>query len=67
MSLFRKTFGTPMTTFIIQHRISHAQQLLVTTDDNTLNIPPKSQPFQRSLQSRLRMLTTDASQDASST
>lgn len=38
MNLFRKTFGTTMTTFIIQHRISHAQRLLVTTDDAILNI-----------------------------
>lgn len=38
MSLFRSTFGTTMTTFIIQHRISHAQRLLVTTDDAILNI-----------------------------
>lgn len=38
MSLFRKTFGTTMTTFIIQHRISHAKRLLVTTDDNILNV-----------------------------
>lgn len=38
MSLFRKTFGTTMTTFIIQHRISHAKRLLVTTDDSILNV-----------------------------
>lgn len=38
MGLFRQTFGTTMTTFIIQHRISHAQRLLVTTDDNILNV-----------------------------
>ncbi len=38
MTLFRKTFGTTMTAFIIQHRISHAQRLLVTTDDAILNV-----------------------------
>ncbi len=38
MNLFRKTFGTTMTAFIIQHRISHAQRLLVTTDDAILNV-----------------------------
>ena len=38
MSLFRRAFGTTMTTFITQHRISHAQRLLVTTDDSILDI-----------------------------
>ena len=38
MNLFRKTFGTTMTTFVTQHRISHAQRLLVTTDDAILDI-----------------------------
>ncbi len=38
MTLFRKTFGTTMTAFIVQHRISHAQRLLVTTDDAILSI-----------------------------
>jgi AraC family transcriptional regulator, melibiose operon regulatory protein len=38
MNLFRKTFGATMTTFIIQHRISHAQRLLVTTDDAILSV-----------------------------
>ncbi len=38
MNLFRETFGTTMTTFVTQHRISHAQRLLVTTDDAILNI-----------------------------
>lgn len=32
MNLFRQAFGTTMTDFIVQHRISHAQRLLVTTD-----------------------------------
>jgi AraC-like DNA-binding protein len=38
MDLFRKTFGTTMTTFITQHRISHAQRLLVTTNDAILSV-----------------------------
>jgi AraC-like DNA-binding protein len=38
MNLFRRAFGTTMTTFITQHRISHAQRLLVTTDDSILNV-----------------------------
>ena len=38
MNLFRRAFGTTMTTFITQHRISHAQRLLVTTDDSILDI-----------------------------
>jgi AraC-like DNA-binding protein len=38
MNLFRKSFGTTMTAFIVQHRISHAQRLLVTTDDAILNV-----------------------------
>lgn len=38
MTLFRKTFGTTMTAFVTQHRISHAQRLLVTTDDAILDV-----------------------------
>lgn len=38
MNLFRRAFGTTMTTFITQHRISHAQRLLVTTDDSILEV-----------------------------
>jgi AraC-like DNA-binding protein len=38
MSLFRETFGTTMTAFITEHRISHAQRLLVTTDDTILSV-----------------------------
>lgn len=38
MSLFRETFGTTITSFINQHRISHAQRLLATTDDSILSI-----------------------------
>ncbi len=42
MNLFRSTFGTTMSAFIVQHRISHAQRLLVTTDDAILNISLES-------------------------
>jgi AraC-like DNA-binding protein len=38
MNLFRQTFGTTMTSFITEHRISHAQRLLVTKDDSILGI-----------------------------
>lgn len=38
MSLFRRAFGTTMTTFITQHRISHAQRLLVTTGNTILDV-----------------------------
>lgn len=38
MNLFRQTFGTTMTTFVTQHRISHAQRLLVTTEDTILSV-----------------------------
>jgi AraC-like DNA-binding protein len=38
MNLFRKAFGTTMTTFVTQHRISHAQRLLVTTGDAILDV-----------------------------
>lgn len=42
MNLFRKTFGTTMTTFITQHRIWHAQRLLVTTDHSILDVATDS-------------------------
>ena len=38
MNLFRETFGTTMTSFITDHRISHAQRLLATGDDSILSI-----------------------------
>jgi AraC-like DNA-binding protein len=38
MNLFRKAFGTTITDFITQHRISHAQRLLVTTHDPIVEI-----------------------------
>lgn len=42
MNLFRKAFGTTMIAFLVQHRISHAQRLLVTTNDSILNIAMES-------------------------
>ncbi len=42
MTLFRSTFGTTMTSFIVQHRISHAQRLLVTTNDAIVNVALES-------------------------
>lgn len=38
MNLFRQAFGTTMTSFITEHRISHAQRLLVTCEDSILSI-----------------------------
>ncbi len=35
---FKKTFGITMNTFIIQHRVQHAQRLLVTTNKKILDI-----------------------------
>lgn len=42
MSLFRRAFGTTMVAFVVQHRISHAQRLLVTTDDSILHVAMES-------------------------
>lgn len=38
MNLFRQAFGTTITTFITQHRLTHAQRLLVTTRDSILDV-----------------------------
>ena len=38
MNLFRQAFGTTITDFIVQHRLSHAQRLLLTTDDAVTEI-----------------------------
>lgn len=38
MSLFRRTFGTTILKYVIQHRLSCAQRLLATTDDRILEI-----------------------------
>ncbi len=38
MNLFKKTFGTTLTDHITNHRISHAQRLLATTNDKILDV-----------------------------
>jgi AraC-like DNA-binding protein len=38
MTLFQKTFGMTMIEFVNQHRITHAQRLLATTDKKVLSI-----------------------------
>jgi len=38
MNLFKKTFGTTLIDYLIHHRISHAQRLLVTSDDKILDV-----------------------------
>jgi AraC family transcriptional regulator, melibiose operon regulatory protein len=38
MNLFRQAFGTTINTFITQHRITHAQRLLVSTSDSILDV-----------------------------
>ena len=38
MNLFRQAFGTTITAFITQHRLTHAQRLLVTTSDSILDV-----------------------------
>jgi len=38
MSLFRRTFGTTILKYVVQHRLSHAQRLLATTDDLILDV-----------------------------
>jgi AraC family transcriptional regulator, melibiose operon regulatory protein len=37
-SLFRKAFGVTPTRFILQHRVSHAQRMLVTSDAKILEV-----------------------------
>lgn len=38
MNLFKKTFGTTLIDYITHHRVSHAQRLLVTTEDKILEV-----------------------------
>lgn len=38
MALFQRTFGTTLIKSVTQHRLSHAQRLLVTTGDQVVNI-----------------------------
>ncbi len=41
-TLFRKTFGTTLNTLITRHRVAEAQRLLVTSDEQILNIALES-------------------------
>ncbi len=41
-TLFKKTFGTTIVTFITRHRVAHAQRLLLTTDDQIISISSDS-------------------------
>jgi AraC family transcriptional regulator, melibiose operon regulatory protein len=38
MSLFQKTFGTTLINYLTQHRVSHAQRLLATTEQSVADI-----------------------------
>ncbi len=38
MALFQRTFGTTLTRYVTQYRLSHVQRLLVTTTDLIVNI-----------------------------
>jgi AraC-like DNA-binding protein len=38
MNLFHRTFGTTLIDYLTQHRVSHAQRLLVTTDAKIADI-----------------------------
>ena|SRR5476649_1655420 len=38
MNLFQKTFGTTLINYLTQHRVSHAQRLLVTTDSTIADV-----------------------------
>lgn len=37
-TLFKRTFGTTIVNFITRHRIAHAQRLLLSTDEQIINI-----------------------------
>jgi AraC-like DNA-binding protein len=38
MNLFQKTFGTTLNAYLTQHRVSHAQRLLATTDETVTEV-----------------------------
>lgn len=42
ITLFRKVFGRTLHDYLVQHRISHARRLLVTTNEKILDIALKS-------------------------
>jgi AraC-like DNA-binding protein len=37
-TLFKKTFGTTLNRFLVDHRIQHAQRMLVTSDESVLQV-----------------------------
>lgn len=41
-TLFKKTFGTTIVNFITRHRVAHAQRLLLSTDEQIINIAAQS-------------------------
>ncbi|MGN6371095.1 MAG: helix-turn-helix domain-containing protein [Phycisphaerae bacterium] len=42
MSLFRKAFGMTLIDYLTQHRVSHAERLLVTTDEKIVQVAIES-------------------------
>jgi AraC-like DNA-binding protein len=38
MNLFKRVFGTTLTGYVAQHRVSHAQRLLVTTNEKIVSV-----------------------------
>lgn len=42
MNLFQKTFGTTLVSYLTQHRLSHAQRLLTTSEDAITDIALQS-------------------------
>src|SRR5262249_46352932 len=38
MNLFRRTFGTTLIEYLTQHRVSHAQRLLATSDQKIVDV-----------------------------
>lgn len=42
MNLFQKTFGTTLINYLTQHRVSHAQRLLATTDHTVTEVAYQS-------------------------
>jgi len=38
MGLFQKTFGTTLIDYLTEHRVSHAQRLLATTDEKIISV-----------------------------
>ena len=38
MNLFQRTFGTTLINYLTQHRVSHAQRLLVTTEESVADV-----------------------------